>query len=416
MTLAKKDYDPRARGALQGVRVLDLSRLVAGNTLTQYLGDFGAEVIKVEPRAGDTLRGWQVKGVPTTWKIYARNKKSLCLELRKPEARELLRKLVSTAAVFVEGFRPGVLEEMGLGPAELLKVNPSLIIVRVSGFGQDGPYRRRPGMGTLIEGMSGFAAINGFADREPVLPPIYLADAVAGLYGATATMIALREVEHNGGSGQVIDLPLLDPLLAVLGPQAANYRLTGKLKPRTGSRSTNAAPRNAYKCKDGRYVCLSGSTQTTAEKIFASVGRPELIKDPRYCTNALRVQHAEEIDAIIGAFVAQRTQEENVAYFEKAEVTVGPIYDVSQIIEDPHVIERELLADYPDADMGEFPMHHVVPRLSGTPGAIRTPAPQLGEHNRARLAELGITDDAYAQLLAAGVVSEGISNTTKDSE
>ncbi len=406
MTLAKKDYDPRARGALQGVRVLDLSRLVAGNTLTQYLGDFGAEVIKVEPRAGDTLRGWQVKGVPTTWKIYARNKKSLCLELRKPEARELLRKLVSTAAVFVEGFRPGVLEEMGLGPAELLKVNPSLIIVRVSGFGQDGPYRRRPGMGTLIEGMSGFAAINGFADREPVLPPIYLADAVAGLYGATATMIALREVEHNGGSGQVIDLPLLDPLLAVLGPQAANYRLTGKLKPRTGSRSTNAAPRNAYKCKDGRYVCLSGSTQTTAEKIFASVGRPELIKDPRYCTNALRVQHAEEIDAIIGAFVAQRTQEENVAYFEKAEVTVGPIYDVSQIIEDPHVIERELIADYPDADMGEFPMHHVVPRLSGTPGSIRTPAPRLGEHNRALLSEVGVDDAAYARLVEQGVVCE----------
>ena len=407
MTLAKKDYDSRARGALQGVRVLDLSRLVAGNTLTQYLGDFGAEVIKVEPRAGDTLRGWQVKGVPTTWKIYARNKKSLCLELRKPEARELLRKLVSTAAVFVEGFRPGVLEEMGLGPAELLKVNPRLVIVRVSGFGQDGPYRRRPGMGTLIEGMSGFAAINGFADREPVLPPIYLADAVAGLYGATATMIALREVEHNGGSGQVIDLPLLDPLLAVLGPQAANYRLTGKLKPRTGSRSTNAAPRNAYKCKDGRYVCLSGSTQTTAEKIFASVGRPELIKDPRYCTNALRVQHAEEIDAIIGAFVAQRTQEENVAYFEKAEVTVGPIYDVSQIIEDPHVIERELIADYPDADMGEFPMHHVVPRLSGTPGSIRTPAPRLGEHNRALLSEIGVDDAAYARLVEQGVVCEG---------
>lgn len=407
MTLAKKDYDSRARGALQGVRVLDLSRLVAGNTLTQYLGDFGAEVIKVEPRAGDTLRGWQVKGVPTTWKIYARNKKSLCLELRKPEARELLRKLVSTAAVFVEGFRPGVLEEMGLGPAELLKVNPRLVIVRVSGFGQDGPYRRRPGMGTLIEGMSGFAAINGFADREPVLPPIYLADAVAGLYGATATMIALREVEHNGGSGQVIDLPLLDPLLAVLGPQAANYRLTGKLKPRTGSRSTNAAPRNAYKCKDGRYVCLSGSTQTTAEKIFASVGRPELIKDPRYCTNALRVQHAEEIDAIIGAFVAQRTQEENVAYFEKAEVTVGPIYDVSQIIEDPHVIERELIADYPDADMGEFPMHHVVPRLSGTPGSIRTPAPRLGEHNRALLSEVGVDDAAYARLVEQGVVCEG---------
>jgi formyl-CoA transferase len=229
-------------------------------------------------------------------------------------------------------------------------------------------------------------------------------------------MIALREVEHNDGKGQVIDLPLLDPVFAVLGPQAANYRLTGKLKPRTGSRSTNAAPRNVYLCKDGKYVGLSASIQKMAERVFRSIGRADLVDNPRYKTNADRVKYAEELDAIIGAFVAERTQAENVAYFEKAEVTIGPIYDISQIVEDPHVIERELVADYPDADMGEFPMHHVVPRLSGTPGAIRTPAPQLGEHNRALLAELGIDDDAYAKLLAAGVVCEGTSNTTKDQE
>ena len=405
--LPRKSYDPGARGTLAGLRVLDLSRLVAGNTLTQFLADFGAEVIKVEPPAGDTLRAWKTKNVQTNWKLYARSKKSLGLELRKPEARELLKKLVPSAQMFIESFRPGTLEKMGLGPDELLKLNPKLVIVRISGWGQDGPYSRRPGFGTLVEGMSGFASFNGFADREPVLPPMYLADTVAGLYGAAAAMTALREVETNGGKGQVIDLPLLDPLFAVLGPQAANYRLTGKVKPRTGSRSTNAGPRNAYRCKDGHYVCLSSSTQKMAERLFRSIGRPEFITDPRYATNEERVKHAEELDAVIGAFVAQRTQAENVAFFEEAEVTIGPIYDIRQIFEDPHFAAREILADYPDEDMGDFPMHHVVPRLSGTPAAIRSPAPKLGEHNETLLAEAGIDAAAYRGLLAAGIACAG---------
>ena len=408
MTLAKRNYDPGAQGTLAGVRVLDLSRLVAGNQLTQVLGDYGAEVIKVEPPAGDTLRAWKIGGVDTNWKIYARNKKSLGLELRKKEARDLLLKLVPTAAVFVESFRPGTLEKMGLGPDVLLERNPKLIIVRISGFGQGGPYSRRPGFGTLVEGMSGFASFNGFGDREPVLPPMYLADTLAGLYGSTAVMIALREVEQKGGRGQVIDLPLLDPLFVVLGPQAANYRLTGKVKPRTGSRSTNAAPRNVYRCKDGHYVCLSASIQKMAERVLASIGRAELNDDPRYRTNAARVKHAEELDALIGGFVAERTQAENVAFFEKAEVTIGPIYDISQAIEDPHIVERELLADYPDPDMDAFPMHHVVPRLSGTPGSIRTRAPKLGEHNRALLKEAGVDGAAYEKLLSEGIACEGV--------
>ncbi len=264
--------------------------------------------------------------------------------------------------------------------------------------------------------MSGFAAINGFGDREPVLPPMYLADGVAGLYGASAAMIALREVEKNGGEGQVVDLPLLDPLFAILSPQAANYRLTGKVKPRTGSRSTNSSPRNAYRCKDGKYVGLSGSTQKMAERLFHSIGRADLIDDPRYSTNAERVKHAEELDAIIGSFIAERTQAENVAFFEKAEVTIGPIYDVTQILEDPHVIEREIVADYPDPDMGALPMHHVVPRLSGTPGTIRTPAPHLGEHNRALLAEVGVNDAEYAELRASGVTCEGDPAANADEE
>jgi formyl-CoA transferase len=305
---------------------------------------------------------------------------------------------------------------MGFAPKVLFERNPKLVIVRISGWGQDGPYKRRPGFGTLVEGMSGFASFNGFADREPVLPPMYLADTVAGLYGATAAMIALREVEMNGGRGQVIDLPLLDPLFAVLGPQAANYRLTGKVKPRTGSRSTNAGPRNAYRCKDGLYVCLSSSTQKMAERLFRSIGRPDLVDDPHYRTNAERVKHAEALDAIISEFIAQRTQAENVAFFEQAEVTIGPIYDIRQILEDPHVRARALVADYPDSDMGAFPMHHVVPRLSGTPGSIRTRAPRLGEHNRALLAELGVDDAGYARLVAGGAVCEGKSPIPESGE
>jgi crotonobetainyl-CoA:carnitine CoA-transferase CaiB-like acyl-CoA transferase len=403
----KRDYEPDATGPLEGVRVLDLSRLVAGNTLTQLLADFGAEVVKVEPPAGDTLRAWRTDGVATNWKLYARNKKSLGLELRNPAARQLLLELVSTASIFVESFRPGTLEAMGLGPDRLLEANPKLVIVRISGWGQEGPYRSRPGFGTLVEGMSGFASMNGFADREPVLPPMYLADSVAGLYGAAAVMMALREVETNGGPGQVIDLPLFDPLFAVLGPQAANFRLTGKVKPRVGSGSTNSGPRNAYRTRDGQWVCLSASTQKMAERLFRAIGRSDLIDDPRYCTNAERVRHREELDAIIGAFIGARTQTENVLFFEAAEVTIGPIYDIAQIVADPHVIEREIVADYPDDEMGSMPMHHVVPRLSRTPGAVRTPAPALGEHNRKLLAQVGIDEERYAALFAEGAVCEG---------
>ena len=405
--LKKRDYAPGAKGPLDGIRVLDLSRLVAGNTLTGFLADFGAEVVKVEPPEGDTLRAWRTAGVPVNWKLYARGKKSVALDLRRPEAIALVLELAATSNVLVESFRPGTIESMGLGPAELLARNPGLVIVRISGWGQDGPYRRRPGFGTLVEGISGFASMNGFADREPVLPPMYMADSYAGLYGAAGVLVALREVESNGGQGQVIDLPLLDPLFTVLGPQAANFRLTGEVKPRVGSRSTNSCPRNAYRTKDGRYVALSASTQKMAERVVRAIGRPELVEDPRYRTNADRVKNAEWIDGIVGEFVARRTQAENVAFFEAAEVTIGPIYDVGQILEDPHFAAREVLSDYPDADMGTYPMHHVVPRLEGTPGAIRAPAPRLGEHNREILARAGVDDARFAALVAAGVVHEG---------
>ncbi|PZW39274.1 crotonobetainyl-CoA:carnitine CoA-transferase CaiB-like acyl-CoA transferase [Humitalea rosea] len=403
--LPRADYTPGVRGPLEGVRVLDLSRLVAGNTVTQHLADFGAIVDKVEPRDGDTLRGWRVKGVETAWKVHGRGKRSLCIDFRHKEAVPLIRRLVPGAAILVESFRPGTMEAMGLSPEVLLELEPRLIILRISGWGQDGPYSRRPGFGTLIEGFAGFADMNGFPDREPVLPPMYLADTIAGLTGAFAAMAALREVEVNGGQGQVIDLPLLDPLFTALGPQAANYRLTGRVKQRTGSRSTGAAPRNVYRTSDDGWVCLSASTQGMAERVMRSIGRGDLVDDPRFRTNEARVANGEMLDGIIGAFVGTRTLEENVAFFEAAEVTIGPVNNIVRFMHDRHVQARALVADYPDADMGSFPMHAVSSRLSGTPGAIRSPAPRLGEHSRQILAGQGFDTAEIEAAVTSGLVA-----------
>jgi crotonobetainyl-CoA:carnitine CoA-transferase CaiB-like acyl-CoA transferase len=402
-----KAFQAAARCPLDGVRVLDLSRVVAGNMVSLLLADFGAEVVKIEPPAGDPLRDWLVAGIATNWKVYARNKKSVCLDLRKDEAKALLLKLVDTAHVFIENFRPGTLEKMGLAPDVLQARNPKLVIVRVTGWGQTGPYRHKPGFGTLAEGASGFAALNGFADREPVLPPIQLADCTAGVYGAFATLVAVREVEVSGGRGQVIDLSLLEPLFSSMGPQAASFQASGRLRPRTGSRSTTAAPRNAYRTSDDRWVCLSASTQAMTERLFRVIGRADLVDNPRYRTNAERVQHADELDAIIGGFIARMTLAENMDFFGRAEVTVGPIYDIAQIIEDPHVKAREMVAAYPDEEMGSVPMHCVVPRLSGTPGAIRRAAPRLGEHNAEILGALGLGTEELARLAAAGIICAG---------
>ena len=405
--LPRKEFAPDARGPLGGVRVLDLSRVVAGNMVSLLLADFGADVIKIEPPEGDPLRDWLVDGIAANWKVYARNKKSVCLNLRKAEAKELLLRLAETAGIFIENFRPGTLEKMGLGPDVLHARNPKLVIVRVTGWGQTGPYRHKPGFGTLAEGMSGFAAINGFEDREPVLPPMQLADCTAGTYGAFAALIALRHVEVSGGRGQVIDVSLLEPLFSFMGPQAASYRASGKLRPRTGSRSTTAAPRNAYRTRDGKWVCMSASTQAMTERLFRAIGRADLIDNPRYRTNADRVRNAAELDTIIGEFIARMTLAENLEFFDRHEVTVGPIYDISQIMTDPHVRAREMVVDYPDEEIGMIPMHGIVPPLSATPGAVRMPAPTLGQHNHEVLQALGLTNEDLARLAAQDVIYAG---------
>ncbi len=402
--LRQRDYDTTARPPLADLRVIDLSRLVAGNMVSLQLADHGAEVIKIEdPKRGDPLRAWRTDGHSLHWKVYARNKKSLALDVRDPEALAILRDLIATADVLIENYRPGTLEEMDLAPADLHASNPKLIVVRISGFGQDGPYRERPGFGTLVEGMSGFAAMNGFADREPVLPPLALADMVAGLYGAYAVMIARREVEAGRG-GQVIDLPLLDPIISILGPQAASLAVSGHNPPRTGSRSNTTSPRNVFRTRDGRYIAISASILAMAERLLRTIGRADMIADPRFATNTSRVANADECEAPIRAFIAERDSADVLAIFAAAEITAAPVYDIDQLVADPHVIEREVLVEYPDAALGHVAMHNVVPRLSETPGAIRSAAPELGEHTGEILEALGVDATRRGALAARGAI------------
>ena len=406
--LHRRAFEPQARPPLSGLLVVDMSRLVAGNMVSLQLADHGAEVVKIEdPAKGDPLRAWRTEGHSLHWKVYARNKKSLAVDLREPEGLAILEELIDRADVLVENFRPGTLEAMGLGPEVLHGRNGKLIIVRVSGFGQDGPYRERPGFGTLVEGMSGFAAMNGFADREPVLPPLALADMVAGLYGAFAVMVARREVEA-GRPGQVIDLPLLDPMVSILGPQAAMFQVSGEIPARTGSRSNTTSPRNVFRTRDGRYISISASIQAMAERLLRTIGRADMIVDPRFASNTARVANAVACEAPIAAFIAARDCDAVLEIFARAEITAAPVYEIDQLMADPHVIAREILVEMPDAALGHVAMHAVVPRLQGTPGAIRMAAPELGAHTAEVLRGLGRDDAAIAGLVARGVVRVGV--------
>jgi crotonobetainyl-CoA:carnitine CoA-transferase CaiB-like acyl-CoA transferase len=400
-------FDPTAPAPLDGIRVVDLSRLVAGNMVSLQLADQGAEVIKIEdPKVGDPLRAWRVKGLSLHWKVYARNKKSLAINLRPQAGRDALLDLLATSQVLVENYRPGTLEQMGLGPEVLHARNPGLVIVRITGFGQDGPYRDRPGFGTLVEAMSGFAAKNGFGDRPPVLPPLALADMVSGLYGAYAVMVALRVVER-GGRGQIIDLPLLEPMISVLGPEAAMYRVSGEKPKRTGSRSLTTSPRNVYGTSDGRFIAISASIQAMAERLFRAIGRADMIDDPKFRTNTDRVRNIDECDGVVADWIAGRTQAEAMAVFEAAEVTATPLYEIDQLMDDPHVHARGVLVEAPDDEAGSVLMHNIIPRLSETPGRLRTAAPALGQHTRSVLESIGYDADRLAALAADGVIKEG---------
>ncbi|MGD1923505.1 MAG: CaiB/BaiF CoA transferase family protein [Paracoccaceae bacterium] len=396
-------YTPDAEGPLAGLRVIDMSRLAAGNMMTHMFADFGAEVIKVErPGVGDDLRRFGAAG--TWWKVYARSKKSLTLNFRTPEGMALLLDLVGTADILVENFVPGTLEKWGLGPETLWQAKPNLIITRISGWGQDGPYRHKPGFGSLIEGMSGFAAMTGWEDKPPLLPPLALADAVAGLAGFGGALAAVIGARNNPAKGQIVDLSLFEPLFGILGPWAATYVATGQAPQRMGNRSDVAAPRNVYACKDGEYVAMSASMQSMWEKVAGAIGRPELIDDPRFKTPPDRVKNAEALDEIVSAAFLTRSLEENLVYFEQAGVTVGPICDIGDLLDHAYTRGRGVLLDYPDPDMDRLPMHAPFPRLSETPATIRAAAPDLGQHTSEILAGLGVDASQIEALRAAGTI------------
>jgi crotonobetainyl-CoA:carnitine CoA-transferase CaiB-like acyl-CoA transferase len=385
-------FNPDARGPLDGVRVLDLSRLVAGNMLTAFLADFGADVIKVEREgAGDDLRNWREADQDIYWKVYGRNKRSLVLDLKSDNGLARLKKLVRHSQIFVENFVPGGLEKMGLAPDRLLQLNPSLVIVRISGWGQTGPFSHKPGFGTLVEAMSGFAHLNGFPDKPPALPPLALADMIAGMYGAAGVLTALRVAEREG-RGQVIDLSLFEPIFSTIASEAAKFKLTGEPTLRSGNQSSHTAPRNIYECNDGKFVAMSGSMQSMAMRIFETIGRPELKSDPRFKSNAARVANRDELDTIIGAFMRERSQSQNLALFEAAGVTVGPVCSVADLVDHPFIRGREAIVEIEDAEMGSVPMHNIIPRLSASPGGFRRPAPRLGEHTDEILSELDRLD------------------------
>ena len=384
-----KSFDLSRTGPLDGIRVLDLSRLVAGNMLSVVLGDFGADVIKVEnPGRGDDLRHWRVGGIETWWKVYGRNKRSLELNLKDAKALSRLKALVKTSDVFIENFVPGKLEALGLSPEILLDLNPKLIIVRVTAWGQTGPYANKPGFGTLVEAMSGYAHINGFPDKPPALPPLATADMVAGLYGAFAVLVAVREVEQNDGTGQIIDLSLFESMFSLVASEAVKHRVTGEVSFRSGNQSVNTAPRNIYMSADGKYVALSGSMQSMFERLVRTIGRSDLIEDPMFATNDDRIHNRDALDNILQDYFGARDIADILEIMDQAGVTVAPVLSVADLMDHPFVIERGVLEELADEDLGACPLNAPVPRLSATPGAFRRPAPRLGEHTREILQSL----------------------------
>ena len=392
---------------LAGVRVLDAATLFAAPWAAAYLGEFGADVIKVEqPRVGDHQRRWGTRkdGQALFWKSIARNKRCVTLDLRKPRGAELFKRLAAQADVVIENFRPGTLEGWGLGYPTLAAENPGLVMLRVTGYGQTGPYSARPGFGTLAEAISGFSHLTGEPDGPPTLANLPVGDGFAGITGAFAVMVALYHRDVNGGRGQVIDLSLCEPLLRLAEPALLDFDQLGVALRRMGNRSAHVAPRNTYRCADGQWVALSASAQSIFERLTRAIGRPELADDPRFATNDARVANVVDLDRIIGDWMSARPRAEVLAAMERAEVAVGPVYDVPSIFADPHFRARGLLVPVQDPDFGEMRLMNVVPRFSETPGRLEHTGAQLGAHNAEVYGELGMSAEEIERLTAEGVL------------
>jgi crotonobetainyl-CoA:carnitine CoA-transferase CaiB-like acyl-CoA transferase len=396
-------------GPLADLRVIDVATILAGPMIATNLADFGAEVIKVEHPRGDSLRayGWNTDdGASVHWKVGARNKRTCTLNFGQPDGQALLRRLVETADVLIENFRPGVMEKWGLDPASLLELNPRLVIIRVTGFGQDGPYSPMPGFGTLAEAMSGLASILGHEDRPPIVPPFPMADAVTSLYGTYAALIALRHRDHPGGSGagQVIDLNLLESMVAFMAPLATAYDALGIIPTRNGSQMPFTAPRNVYGTSDGQWIAISTSAQSIAERLLVAIGRPELRDDPRFATNHARLENRDMIDDLISGWIAERTCEQVLSTFREHDVAVARVYTAEDIVNDEHLRQRGFLRKVEDGDRDPVLMHEAVPRLSDSPGQVRHAGRDLGADNFEVFGELGLSRDQVDELHEQGIV------------
>jgi crotonobetainyl-CoA:carnitine CoA-transferase CaiB-like acyl-CoA transferase len=404
--MAMADGHSRA-GPLAGVRVLELGSLIAGPFCGRILADFGADVVKIEPPGdGDPLRTWSVVTEHgSLWAMtQSRNKRSVSVDLRTPEGREIVRKLANQTQVLIENFRPGKMEEWGLGFEELAKENPALVMVRVSGFGQTGPYSHRPGFGNIAESMGGIRYITGWADRPPLRMGLSIGDSIAALYAVIGTMVALREAERTG-TGQVVDVALSESVFSMLEAIVPEYGYDGRVRERSGNFLPGAAPTNMYPSKDGRWLAIGANADNIFRRFAAAIGQPELASDPRYVTNQVRRQHVAELDALITEWTSSLTLDEAMAILDKADVPAGPVYSVKDIVEDPQYQSREMLLDLPDSRIGHLLMPGVVPKLSRTPGEVRTAGSDVGADTAAVLGEmLDLDATALADLRARKVI------------
>jgi crotonobetainyl-CoA:carnitine CoA-transferase CaiB-like acyl-CoA transferase len=405
--MTSRQHDDRA-SMLQGIRVLDMATLAAAPLVATYLGEFGADVIKLEqPSGGDPIRSWgdQRDGVGLMWKSVSRNKRAITLDLRRPEGQRILRELVKQCDVVVANTRPQTLRRWGLDYESLRATNEKLVMLHVTGFGLSGPKSERPGFGTLGEAMSGFAHMTGEADGPPTLPPFMLADGVASLNAAYAVMMALYHRDVHGGPGQLIDVNLIDPLARLLEQAVLGYDQLGKVPVRFGNRWDISAPRNTYRTCDGQWLAMSGSSPTVALRVFKAIGADELASDVDYADPQARLARADEVDKVVSDWIAQRTLADAMAVFEREEVAAAPVYAVSQLVADEQLVAREVFTRVADGELGSMLVQAPVPRFSATDGRIDHLGPTLGQHNQEVYGELlGIKAPDVEAMRESGVI------------
>ena len=393
-------------GPLAGIRVLELGSLIAGPFCGKTLGDFGAEVIKIEPPGeGDPLRKWRRmrNGVSLWWHVQSRNKKSVTCDLRKPEGQEIVRRLAREADIMIENFRPGALEGWNLGWDVLSRENPKLILVRISGYGQSGPYKSRPGFAAIAEAVGGLRYVNGFPDRPPARPNLSIGDTLASLHGVIGALMALHEVKRSG-KGQVIDVALYESVFNCMESLLPEYDAQGYVRERSGSALPGIAPSNLYPCAGGKFVLIAGNADSLFQRLMTAIGRADLRDDPALARNDGRAAQMERIDDAIAQWTSRRQLDEVLAEMEKAEVPAGRIYSVADIAADPHFAARGMIEQVTAGDGEPLKVPGVIPKLSATPGAIRTPSPSLGEHTEEVLKQIGFTSAQIGELKEKRIV------------